>query len=124
MTHAGILLFLVLIQAKHYLADFHWQTGEMIRNKGVYLHPAALAHAGLHALLSLPVMWLAGFGGAAFILVLAMAELVVHLHIDWLKSRLQEGRQDLSDPVFWKHVGLDQAAHQLTYAAMLAIALI
>ena len=56
MTESGILIFLVLIQVKHYLADFRWQTGDMLAHKGEFLHPAGWAHAGLHGLLSVPVM--------------------------------------------------------------------
>ncbi|WP_135506988.1 DUF3307 domain-containing protein [Roseovarius aestuariivivens] len=124
MTDSGILIFLVLIQVKHYVADFRWQTGDMLANKGEFLHPAGMAHAGLHGLLSLPVMVLAGLGGLGLIVVLALAEVFVHHVIDWKKANLQKVKTDLGEAGFWRLVGLDQAAHQLTYVAILAIGLL
>ena len=124
MSESGILIFLVLIQVKHYLADFQWQTREMVAHKGEYWHPAGIAHAGLHAVLSVPIMLLAGFGGIGIILLLAVAELFVHHQIDWFKLRLNQDGVGTDDPRFWKLLGLDQAAHQLTYVVMLAIGLL
>jgi hypothetical protein len=124
VTESGILIFLVLIQVKHYFADFRWQTGEMLANKGEFLHPAGLAHAGLHGLLSLPVMALAGLGGPVLIVVLALAEVFVHHVIDWQKANRQKEKADLDEAGFWRLVGLDQAAHQMTYVAILAIGLL
>lgn len=124
MTESGILTFLVLIQVKHYFADFRWQTGEMLANKDVLLNPAAMAHAGLHAALSVPVMVLSGLGGPGLIVALALAEFFVHHVIDWTKANLQKRNDDLANAGFWRLVGLDQAAHQMTYVAILAIGLL
>ena len=124
MTGSDILIFLVLIQAKHYLADFQWQTREMVMQKGQYMHPAGLLHAGVHAVLSIPVMLVSGFGGLGLILLLAIAEFVLHHHIDWFKLHIQHDSIDVNDARYWNLLGLDQAAHQLTYVAMLAIGLI
>ncbi|WP_428515328.1 DUF3307 domain-containing protein [Roseovarius sp.] len=96
----------------------------MLANKGEFLHPAGLAHAGLHGLLSLPVMVLAGLGGPGLIVGLALAEVFVHHVIDWKKANLQKAKADLGEAGFWRLVGLDQAAHQLTYVAILAIGLL
>ncbi|MEQ9056581.1 MAG: DUF3307 domain-containing protein [Roseovarius confluentis] len=124
MTETGILIFLVLVQVKHYFADFRWQTGEMLAHKGKLMHPAGLAHAGLHGLLSLPVMALAGLGGPGLIVALGLAEVFVHHVIDWQKANLQTEKADLGEAGFWRLVGLDQAAHQLTYVAILAVGLL
>lgn len=123
MSEIDILVFLTLIQVKHYLADFQWQTSEMIAHKDQYLHPAGLAHAGLHAVLSIPVLVLSGLAGLGLIVLLALGEFFVHHHIDWTKARRQKDGADIADAEFWQLVGLDQAAHQLTYACMLAICL-
>jgi hypothetical protein len=114
-------LFLTLFQIKHYLGDFQLQTGWIARNKGRYGHPSGIVHAGVHGALSLPILlWFAVPWEMA--LGLALAEIVVHYHIDWAKARrvVQEGVTE-TDPRFWHYLGLDQAAHQLTYIALLAV---
>ncbi len=123
MTPHMLLILLVLFQIKHLLADFLWQTGWMVANKGTYGHPGGIAHAGLHGLLSVAVLgWSPMAWGA--ILVGATAELVVHYHIDWTKERLLKrfgwGQQEKA---YWGLVGLDQFAHQVTYIAILWVVL-
>lgn len=116
-----LTLFLVLLQVKHYLADFRLQTGWMVANKGRYGHASGLLHAGLHGVLSLPILiWFSLPLGLA--LALSLAETVLHYHIDWIKSGLvrQHAITEI-DPRFWHYLGLDQAAHQLTYIALFAI---
>mgnify|MGYP001494538601 CR=1 FL=1 len=56
MTPATLLILILLFQVKHLLADFIWQTGWMVRNKGTYGHLGGIAHAGLHGLLTVPVL--------------------------------------------------------------------
>ncbi|WP_417726806.1 DUF3307 domain-containing protein [Roseovarius sp.] len=115
-------LFLILFQIKHYLGDFQLQTGWMANNKGRYGHPSGIMHAGLHGALSLPILlwfvlpW-------EFALGLALMETLVHYHIDWAKARRvrQRGVNEAA-PRFWHYLGLDQAAHQLTYIALFAVA--
>lgn len=121
----GFLLFLlVLFQLKHLLADYAWQTTEMVANKGSYGHKGGMKHAGLHAALSTPVLALAA-PGLLWIVVLAVAEMVVHYHIDWLKARaVDRSGTGPRDARYWLLTGLDQAAHQLTYIAMAAALLI
>lgn len=122
-TSLDLILFLTLLQIKHFIGDYLWQTGWILANKGRYGHPAGLAHAGLHGLLSAPILIWAGvpFGGA---ILLALAEAVAHYHIDWAKARVvQRQNLDESQSWFWRYLGLDQAAHQLTYIALFAAAL-
>lgn len=121
MSAGALLLALALFQLKHYLADFHWQTPWMLSNKGSYGHPGGMAHAGAHGALSLPVLLFAAPGMPAVIAILLLAEIIVHYHIDWIKARDVDGRGlQHWDKRFWQYIGLDQAAHQLTYLAMLA----
>jgi hypothetical protein len=35
---------------------------------------------------------------------------------------MRYGEQDISKKEFWKHLGLDQLAHQITYILLIAIA--
>jgi hypothetical protein len=115
-----VLATLALFQVKHYLADFQWQTLWMAETKGRYGHPGGLVHAGLHGLLSLPVLWLAAPVRPGLVAALAIAEVVVHYHIDWAKARIVARRGiDDRDSAYWHFLGLDQAAHQVTYLAML-----
>ncbi|MDT8329392.1 MAG: DUF3307 domain-containing protein, partial [Roseovarius sp.] len=88
-----------------------------------YWHPGGIAHAGLHALLSVAVLgWSPMTFGA--ILVGVTAEFVVHYHIDWTKEQLLKrlgwGQQEKA---YWVLMGLDQCAHQVTYIAILWVAL-
>ncbi|EAQ24429.1 MULTISPECIES: DUF3307 domain-containing protein [unclassified Roseovarius] len=117
----NLSLFLILFQIKHYLADFQLQTGWMAANKGRYGHPSGVLHAGLHGAFSLPILLWFGLTWK-FSLGLAIAETVLHYHIDWAKSRaVRQNGVDDADPRFWHYLGLDQAAHQLTYVALFAI---
>ncbi len=100
-------------------ADFWWQTPWMLANKGRWGHPGGLAHAGLHAGMSLLLMLT--FGVALSLALLgAVFECAVHYHIDWAKARysLAKGHTCEEDG-YWRAVGLDQLAHHLTYLAML-----
>ena len=53
-----LLAALALLQAKHFLFDFVFQTPYQLKNKGTYGHPGGLLHAGLHAAGSLPAILL------------------------------------------------------------------
>jgi len=89
MTPALLLAALALFQVKHYLADFHWQTLWMVETKGRYGHPGGLVHAGLHGLLSLPVLMVAApFFAPGLFAALVIGEVVLHYHIDWSKARI------------------------------------
>lgn len=120
MSVMTLLVGLVLFQVKHYLADFHWQTPWMLLNKGLYGHPGGLAHAGLHGLLTLPVLVVIAPVMPVLFALLILAEIAVHYHLDWIKARqmTQRGIHE-NNPVFWRLLGLDQAAHQLTYIAII-----
>lgn len=120
MSVMTLLVGLVLFQVKHYLADFHWQTPWMLSNKGLYGHPGGLAHAGLHGLLTLPVLVVIAPVMPVLFALLILAEIAVHYHLDWIKARrmTQRGIHE-NNPVFWRLLGLDQAAHQLTYIAII-----
>lgn len=123
MTVTTLLILLLLFQIKHMLADFVWQTGWMVHNKGTYGHAGGIAHAGLHGLLTFPVLiWTPMI--AAVALGIAVVESILHYHIDWTKDRLlKQTGWTPQDKGFWTLTGLDQFAHQLTYVAILWVAL-
>lgn len=123
MTPVTLLILLLLFQIKHLLADFVWQTGWMVRNKGIYGHPGGIAHAGLHCLLTVPVLIWTPMATLA-VLGVAAVEFVLHYHIDWTKDRLlKQSGWSPREKGYWGLTGLDQFAHQVTYVAILWLAL-
>jgi len=110
-----------LLETKHLIADFVLQSGYQVRFKGVYGHPGGLAHAGIHALASIPIFLLlpASFGLAV---ALIAAEFVLHYHIDWAKSQV-DARLKLqpSQAPYWRLFGFDQWLHHMTYLGYLLI---
>ncbi len=116
----SVFTVLALLQLKHFLCDYVLQTPYQLQNKGTYGHPGGILHSGLHAAGTVIVLAICGFG-AALIAAVAVAEFVVHYHVDWGKEqfvrRFPSDRQD----VFWRIIGFDQLLHQLTYAAMLLV---
>ena len=123
---AGNTAFLPLfwLFIKHFICDFPLQANPwMYRNKGTYMHPGGIAHAGLHGIGSLLV--LAPFIGSAA-LIYAAIDMLIHYHIDWVKMNLTR-RHDLqpdNSEWFWILLGLDQWLHHLTYFAIVYYAFI
>jgi len=110
---------LLLLFIKHWLCDFVWQTPRMLNEKGVYGSIGGLQHSGLHSLCTFIIFGVAFLSGFTFALAMATIDFALHYHIDWVKVRY--GCKDSSNPVYWKHFGLDQLAHSLTYLVMVSI---
>lgn len=106
---------LVVLQTKHFICDYTLQNTYQLINKGTYLHPGGLLHAGLHALFTLLVFlivtptWALGIG-------IIVGEFLVHYHIDWAKEQFIRimGWTPMQGP-FWWALGFDQLLHHLTY---------
>jgi len=111
------LLLISLLALKHFIFDFAWQTQSEVANKGSYGNPKGLLHSYKHALGTLLVL----SPITSLFFTLAVADGVIHYHIDWVK--MNYGEQDPTKPRFWRDFGLDQLAHTLTYVALTAIAL-
>jgi len=124
MMPAQILILWLGFEIKHLLADYVLQPGWMLEGKSGLNRAGGYAHAGLHALLSIPVLLIAGIpllttGG------LVVAEFVVHLLIDFGKARLSRNvKMDERPRLYWILHGADQALHRLTYLGMATIATI
>ncbi len=119
-----ILLLFVGLELKHYIADYFLQPQWMVAGKGDARRVGGYAHAGFHALLSALVLLLASVPLVAVLAIIA-AEFVVHYGLDFAKIRYSRGVTPDGNPKrFWSLHGLDQIFHQLTYAAMLAAALL
>ena len=109
-----ILLLLALLQTKHLVVDWCWQTPYELDNKGKYLHWGGIQHAAKHAIST-------GICFVAFSPHMALAAVVIdflaHYHIDWAKMNLNTYWQlhPLHHAKFWWLMGADQWAHQMTY---------
>ncbi|WP_417524285.1 DUF3307 domain-containing protein [Marinovum sp.] len=118
-----LLLLILGFQVKHLAGDYLLQTPFMLAGKGSYGHPGGLLHAAIHGGLSAGLLAVAGVAFGV-ILGLALAEIVLHYHLDWGKERwLRQRALTTAQPRFWMALGADQFLHQLTYLAMAALAL-
>lgn len=116
-----LVLALLLLQLKHFAADFVLQTERQVRFKGVYGALPGVQHAGTHALLTLPCLLAAGISPLAAAAA-AGAELAVHYHQDWLREQVvRRAAFTTADKGYWVLLGADQLVHQLTYVAMVAL---
>lgn len=114
-----IIFLLVLLQYKHYYADFCLQTYQQTIRKGIYKDPVGISHSLDHVVCTLiALMFFHVFFPLPVwkILVAAILEGILHYHIDW--SKVKFGCKDMTKPLFWNQFGLDQLAHQLTYIIM------
>jgi hypothetical protein len=120
---ATMLEAMLAFQLKHYLCDFVLQTQFQARKKGIYAHIAGITHAGTHVIGSVPALLILGCD-LRMVLILLLAEFLVHYHTDWAKARIDRARGAAGqDHVFWMLFGLDQLVHQLTYIAMIYFAM-
>jgi hypothetical protein len=92
--------------------------------KGVWLDPIGISHSLEHMISTLVVLFVASFFIAlspVMIVILALAEMVIHYLIDY--SKVKYGCKDITKPIFWNQFGIDQLLHQLTYIGMVIILL-
>jgi hypothetical protein len=112
-----IIVLLFLLQIKHWYADFKIQTYMQTVKKGIWLDPIGLSHSIDHmwgsmlallffSVIMTPIIWW-------LIIVIAIAEAIVHYLIDFTKVKF--GCKDNTNPMFWNQFGLDQLAHQTCY---------
>jgi hypothetical protein len=116
-----VLIALVLFQIKHYLCDFVLQTQSQVLAKGTYGAAGGLRHAGLHAIGSIPALYMLTHA-PLYILVIVVFEFVLHYHVDFTKARIDATRGwTVADQQYWIVFGLDQFVHQLTYLAFVYV---
>lgn len=117
------LLLFVGLELKHLIADYFLQPGWMLAGKGNFAMPGGYAHAGVHVALTAVVLALAGVPLATLALLIA-AEFVVHYLLDYSKISYSRGvHVDTNPKRFWALHGIDQFGHQLTYAAIIFVAM-
>lgn len=116
-----LLVLLILLQIKHMFADYFLQTPKMLAGRGQYMHMGRAQHAGVHAAGTVIVLVIMGTSLLPLI-VLTVAEWIVHFHIDfWKASHSDKRRLTPDQAAFWRAAGIDQCLHQLTYIAMVWI---
>lgn len=119
-----VLLAIVYLLVKHFIADFLLQTERQRREKGIYGATGGLTHALTHIVLTAPVFWLLGTSSHSAMATLLAAEFAVHYHIDWTKEGiLRAYGWGMRDRYFWWTFGADQMSHALTYVAIVWLAL-
>lgn len=114
-----ILFLLMLLQVKHWYADFKIQTYLQTVKKGVWLDPIGLSHTVDHVYTTLVALILFSIFfplDPAKIILVAFLEGFLHYIIDYVKVKY--GCKDNTKPLFWNQFGLDQLAHQITYIIM------
>lgn len=118
------LLLMLVLQVKHYVADFVIQTYAQTVRKGIYRDLVGISHSVDHVIGSLIALFVASFFvslNLPFVILLCFLEGLLHYHIDWAKVHF--GIKDITRPLFWNQFGMDQLAHQLTYLGMIYLLL-
>ena len=118
----AILLGLAVLFVKHAIADFFLQTTYQYKHKGIYGHPGGLLHAGIHAVLTLPVYFVLAPATIIMAIAIPVGEFAVHYNVDWLKEQIvKRAHLSFQDTWYWRLFGVDQLIHALTYIAIIAI---
>jgi hypothetical protein len=123
LTFGWVLLLLLGLELKHFVADYLMQTGWMIAQTGKLLAPGGYAHAALHVIGSAIVLAIARVP-LGWLLAILAGEFVAHYAFDFAKVYYGSGVDpDEHAQRFWALHGLDQLFHQLTYLAMAYLSL-
>lgn len=109
---------LIGLEIKHFVADYLLQPGWILAGKGDFTKPGGYAHAATHALLTALLLLVFQVPLAVIAMIFA-AEFVVHYALDYAKIMYSRGvHVDRHPARFWALHGIDQLAHQLTYAGI------
>ena len=114
-----IYLLFLLLQIKHWYADFKIQTYMQTVKKGVWLDPIGMSHSGDHIWCSLVALLIFGvFYTISWptVVLVCLFEGLVHYMIDYIKVKY--GSKDNTTPLYWNQFGLDQLTHQSCYILM------
>lgn len=108
-----VLLILLALTVKHFVADFVLQTNWMIEEKGYYGKIGGIAHSATHGVFTLIIL---KFFSAELAVWLALLDFVVHYHIDWAKMKISRTfNHSPANKQFWIWFGADQMLHYITY---------
>lgn len=107
------LLLLLFLFIKHYIADFLLQTDWIVTQKAK--NPFVLAfHCFEHSIATAIVLFF--FTNFSTLLIICVAECVVHFGIDYIKASPRFlGKYKPPTTAFFNLLGLDQLLHSITY---------
>ena len=118
---ALVVWALLALEIKHFLCDFVFQTEYQVRTKGIYGHVGGFIHSGYHMIGSVPALLIMQAPLRAIVIIM-IAEFLVHYHTDWTKSNVDSYFDwGQSDARYWMVFGTDQLIHQLTYLAIVTL---
>jgi hypothetical protein len=120
-----LLFLLLLLQIKHWYADFVIQTYMQTVKKGVWLNPIGVSHSVDHVWGTMIVLLIFNLIvpiSALVILAVSLIEGVIHYCIDFVKVKY--GCKDNTKPLFWNQFGMDQLAHQICYLTIASVLLV
>ena len=116
-----ILWALVGLQIKHFIADYTLQWPTMIAGKCHLNKTGGYIHAGIHVLLTGPILLLCGLS-VGLVLLIMVLEFVIHYATDYGKGYYDcKHKPDVYTRHYWVLHGADQLIHQLTYAGIVAV---
>ncbi|AJC83347.1 UNVERIFIED_ORG: hypothetical protein GGE64_005844 [Rhizobium etli] len=116
-----LLITLVWLQTKHFVADYVLQPAWIIDGKGDLRKPGGYVHAAIHAAATMPILWLS-MPYLTWTVAVVTGEFLIHFLIDHLKAVY--GRRHpcpMNARSFWMLHGGDQLAHHLTYSTILTV---
>lgn len=115
MTIETVLIILLLLTVKHFLADFVFQYPFMYLNKGTYLHMGGIVHALAHAVPTYTIVVF--YAGIKAAVIVATVEFLIHYHVDWAKVKINTKYKlaPNTSEKYWWLLGADQLLHSLTY---------
>lgn len=117
----SLIAILVVLEIKHFICDYPFQTSRQLLNKGTYFHPGGIFHSGLHAFFTMAA-FLVATPTLALGITIVLGEFLLHYHIDWLKEQIiRRAGWTATQREFWWAIGADQLLHHLTYIAIGAL---
>ena len=120
---AAVLVLVLMFQVKHFICDGPLQTKTMVLSKSNYGDGQGVLHAANHGLGTLIVVALFGLGWPVA-LVLAALDGVIHYHVDFTKENIvKRAGWTVQNREFWWALTADQFLHNLTYIALMALAI-
>jgi Protein of unknown function (DUF3307) len=113
-----VLMMLIALQAKHFIADGPLQTRAMVEAKGVFGKPLGLLHAMLHGI-GTGIVFLAFGFPVGVVMAVAGADACVHYVIDFGKEQtVRRAGWTTAHAYFWWALSADQTLHQMTYVTL------
>ena len=115
-----MFVLVLLMQLKHYVADFPLQTVYMSGkfNREGWIKPLSL-HCLVHMVITFVLLlgyiwWYDKLALICLVLVLVLFDGASHFFIDRVKAHPDMGgKYCVNDKQFWNNLGLDQLAHQV-----------